>query len=275
MALFNTDVYPHFKLDADGGGGASSDPEPNQVDAAEGGETTQEEHEKLPLHLHERGKELVAEKNRYKSEAAKWKALGDSPEVIAEKLHRLAMWESAEDTPSPDPPKKLTQDELSEKAKRDYARQVLEDLAPEIKEISSLKKEVQEAKLITDLYKTALEEVAWETTEEIAEELGMEPDALAGVVIPVLKADPKLRRMFHTGKVSESVREAVEMLKSKVGGKAQTADIAERAQQIKKAQETSGRVPKTHAPGKPEPKSEPQVPKTLLEAQARVIKRLG
>lgn len=234
---------------------------------------TPEELEKLPLHLHERGKELVAEKNEAKAALKAWQALGD-PSVIGERLQRLAMWEAAQEAQVEEKPAKTySQDELTEKSKRDYARQVLEDLAPEIKEIEKLKAEVKEARDLSLAFKVATEDVAWETTLEIAEEIGMEPDGLASLTIPVIKATPKLARLYHSGKSDEAVRGAVKQLRSKLSK--ESSDIDKRAEQITKASETKQKVPKTHAPGKSDVTvKEDDKPKDFKESERRMFKRL-
>ena len=257
--------------------GATSDANESQVadDAKiEGGVKPEGELEKLPLHLHSRGKELVAEKNALKGELAEFRQFGSSPEVLAEKLRRLEVLESrlyAEETPT----KKTlpTQDELKSKSEKEYARAMLEDLAPEIKDVKALKEVIMETRQLLEGYKTAIEDVAWEQTEELAVEMDIEPDALARLVIPIIKSDAKLLRKYNSGKSDQAVKDAVKILQTKVGGKPKT-DIDKRAEQIKKGTETSSKVPKTHAPGTAEVTVKSDKPTTWAEAAKRAQARI-
>jgi len=223
---------------------------------------------KTPLHLHPRFKELVAEKNTLKQELAQF---GGSA-VIAEKLRRLEMLEVAHDEPASKKP--ATKDDISAKAERDYARQVLEELAPEIKEIKALKENLQQAGQLLEMYKTAIEDEAWATTEEIAAELDVDPDQLAQDCIPVIKTDKKLLRMYNSGKSDAAVRGAVKLLQTGRYGSKAADDITKRAERLEKATETQTKVPKTHTPGKTEAPVTQKPPTTWGEAGKRAQARL-
>jgi len=247
------------------------------VDITQAGEEAGE-HEKLPLHLHERGKELVAQKNAALAETKRWKALGDSPEIIAEKLRRLEMWEAAEEVEETKPvAKTYTETDFNEQAKQQYARQVIEQIAPEIKEIKALKEKSTQQERVLASFSAAIEDIAWDTTVEIAEELDMEPEALAELVKPVLRSEKKLLRQFSAGRSDIAVKEAVKILQKKIAKQVAKEDsgISTRAEQIKKASETQNKVPKTHAPGKTEVTvKQDDSPKDFKEAEKRLMARL-
>jgi len=260
---------------------ATTDVTSNVTDATEGTSTDavvdkdQAELDKLPLHLHPRGKELVAEKNAARREVEAYKRLGVSAEVMAEKLTRLQLLEEmVADEPDEAPKPRPGTDEFTAKAQRDWAKTQLEDLYPEIKEIKSLKELVKIQNEFITAHKVALEEEAWEATEELATEMDIEPDALAKMVIPVLQGDRKLLRMYNAGKADEAVKAAVKVLKTKIAGQTISSDIADRASRITKTTDATTRAPKTHAPGKTETVVKDTKPTTWEEAGARAQARL-
>ena len=256
-----TDVTP--------GLGSSPEVEPTGVDDATGAKPDKEL-EGLPLHLHPRGKELVAEKNRAKQTAAQYEGFG-TPTELAQKLARADMLEDlvAADEKKPEP---KTAEERTEAQKAEWARRELEKLLPELKEFNELKNKLGAAEAMIELQKSAIEDEAMETTEELAEELGMDSGALATMLIPVIKTDKKLLRQYNTGKSEAAVRGALKVLQAKFGGK---SDIKERADALKQADLASHKLPKTHTPGgKPEATAELKKPTTWKEADARANARL-
>jgi hypothetical protein len=165
-------------------------------------------------------------------------------------------------------------DEFTAKAQRDWAKTQLEDLYPEIKEIKSLKEQVKIQNEFIVAHKVALEEEAWEATEELATEMDIEPDSLAKMVIPVLQGDRKLLRMYNAGKASEAVKAAVKVLKTKIAGQTVSSDIADRASRITKTIDATTKAPKTHAPGTTETRTKTSTPTTWAEAGARAQARI-
>lgn len=270
---------PEEFADVEEGLGESSDSlEPDaEGDAADGEQSETEEDgvDSLPLHLHARGKELVAEKNRYKELVSQYQSFG-SPADLARMQARLEIAEGilAEDVPE-QPRGPRTQEDIAKASERQWAREQLLDLLPEVREYAQQRGVGQTQRdASAEVFNAANAELAWEETITIAEELGMEPRALSRLTIPTIAEDRRLARLFAIGRSDQAVRGAVKKLTAGLG-KGASADIKQRAAEMRQAEETSTRLPRSHTPGgRPSPPKSPKVPTTWDEAGERAVARL-
>ena len=223
----------------------------------------------LPLHLHPRGKELVAEKNKYKDSVAQYERLG-APTDIAQKMARL---EILEEMVAADDAKPGTVEQEKEAAQAAWARKQLDRLLPELKAMKGMSEQVKYLSNLIEMHKQAVEEEAWDATQELADQTVLEPDELAQKLIGIIKEDKKLLRMYNSGKSEKAVQKAFEDLPAKYLRK-DAKSIEARAKELKDSKETSGKLPKTHTPGRTEGGPEPKKPTTWAEAEERMKKRM-
>ena len=231
----------------------------------------------LPLHLHPRGQELVAEKNAYKSKVEEYGRLG-APTELAQKLARL---EILEEMVAADEEKPGTKEDEAEAAKSAWARKQLEKLLPELKghakKIAGLETALRGTMELVELYKVANEETAMDTTDELAPLTTLDGEHLAQKLISIIKGDRKLWRLYNTGKGDQAVKAAFEELPAKYLRKDE-ASIQARAEALKKSELTTSKLPKAHTPGKPEASPTPKVntdPKQMEKNIAARLDKMG
>jgi len=212
---------------------------------------------------------LVAEKNQYKSKVEEYGRLG-APTELAQKLARL---EILEEMVSADGEKPGTKADEEEAAKSAWARKQLEKLLPELKEFKGMQTALKATIDLLETYKAANEDVAMETTTELAEGTLLEPDDLAQKLIPIIQADRKLLRLYNTGKAAEAVKGAFEDLPVKYLRK-DADSIKSRAEALKKSAETTSKLPKAHTPGKPEASPVPKVNTDPKQMERNITARL-